>query len=139
MTRRRYSDDDRASAMAALAANGGKVSMTAAQLGIPVRTLQNWADGTTHPESAGLGRGKMKPLADTLEELAVKCVGRALEHYEELSPKDCIIVAGVAIDKFRLLREESTSIEESRTPATDRVKHYDRLLSGGGSGGDDRG
>lgn len=42
MPRRRYSDSERAEALAALAANAGNRAKTARQLGIPRQTLAEW-------------------------------------------------------------------------------------------------
>jgi hypothetical protein len=43
--RRRYSDEDRAVALAALAANGNNLRRTARQLGIPRASLLAWRNG----------------------------------------------------------------------------------------------
>jgi transposase-like protein len=75
MPKRRYSDDDRANAIAALAANGGFVKTTARQLGIPAKTLENWSKGTRHPEAANMGDIKKKHLADALGRLTLSVKG----------------------------------------------------------------
>src|SRR5262245_42165815 len=67
MTRRRYTDAERAEALAVLAANGGAVEKTAAQLGIPEGTLENWANGRRHPEARQLAGDKKEAMADRLE------------------------------------------------------------------------
>ena len=45
MAKRSYSDEQKASALAALAANGGNARLTAAQVGVPRTTLLKWAAG----------------------------------------------------------------------------------------------
>ncbi len=56
--RRHYSEEERASALAALAANGGNIKRTASPLGISEKTLNNWAKGIRHSESAKVGDQK---------------------------------------------------------------------------------
>jgi hypothetical protein len=51
MAKRRYTDDERSLALAALAANTGNVNKTVRQLGIPTTTLEHWSKGERHPES----------------------------------------------------------------------------------------
>jgi transposase-like protein len=51
-SRCRYSDIDRANALATLAANGGNVQRTVAQIGVPEQTLRTWKTGERHPEGA---------------------------------------------------------------------------------------
>lgn len=41
---RQYTDQEKADALAAVAANGGNVAGTAREIGIPMRTLKNWHD-----------------------------------------------------------------------------------------------
>src|SRR5262245_50044886 len=67
---RRYTDIERARALAAVAANGGDIPLTARQLGLPENTLRQWNDGTRHPEASGLAEQVKVPLADTFECLA---------------------------------------------------------------------
>ncbi len=55
MSRRRYTDADRASGLAALEANGGikEAYRTAQQIGVPVNTLKGW-HGAQHEETADI-------------------------------------------------------------------------------------
>lgn len=43
--KRTYSDSDKATYLAALDANGGNISLTAKQTGVPRNTLSDWAKG----------------------------------------------------------------------------------------------
>jgi transposase-like protein len=52
MGKRRYSDQDRAAAVAAVTANGGNIQRTARQLGIPETSLRQWVKAERHPEAA---------------------------------------------------------------------------------------
>ena len=58
MTRRRYTDNERAAALTALAANCGNVERTARELGIPRKTLAQWARGQRYPEAAQMSHEK---------------------------------------------------------------------------------
>jgi hypothetical protein len=53
VVKRMYSDEEKASALAALAANGGNALLTAQQTGVPRTTLRKWAGGSwmTRPQS----------------------------------------------------------------------------------------
>src|SRR5262245_44112651 len=107
MSRRRYTDEERAQALAALAANGGNVKATAAKIGLPVKTLQNWSSGMVHPEVANLGQERKADLADAFESVARKLIGVADRGAERLNAKDAMIAAGVAVDKMTMLRGQS--------------------------------
>ena len=121
---RRYSDEDRANALAALAANGGNVNRTAEQLGIPEATVRAWANGDRHPEASQACEQKKPALADQFQALAEKLVGIAAEKADKLNAKDAVIAAGVAVDKARLLRGEPTQINEERDD--DRLAEFRR-------------
>jgi transposase-like protein len=58
MPKRRYSDEDRA---LALAANAGNAKLTARQLGIPETSLRHWRKGDRHPGAANMGAQKGRP------------------------------------------------------------------------------
>ena len=108
--RRRYGDDERASALTALAANGGNIKRTANQLGIPEKTLGNWAKGISHPESAKDGDQKKESMADALEAVAWKLIEVMPEKISKATLSQVATSLGIALDKMRLLREQATSI-----------------------------
>ncbi|HYH63586.1 MAG TPA: transposase [Urbifossiella sp.] len=108
--RRRYSDDERASALAALAANGGKVKPTAKQLGIAETTLRQWAEGHRHPEAAQMSALKKGPLADRLEEIAWQLADALPGKVETASLQQTATSLAIAIDKMQLLRNKPTTI-----------------------------
>lgn len=108
---RRYSDEDRANAIAALAANGGNVARTAKQLGIPAKTVENWAKGDRHPEAADLGDKKKGVLADKLEEVAWKLAGSLDQKIEAAGLQQTATSLGIVIDKMQLLRNKPTEIQ----------------------------
>lgn len=126
--RRRYSDEDRANALAALAANEGNVNHTANQLGIPAKTLESWAKGQRHPEAAQLCEEKKPELADALEEVARKLADAMPGKVADAGLRDTAIALGIAVDKMRLLREAPTSITQTNGTAPDgRRDLTDRL------------
>lgn len=67
MAKRSYSDEQKASALAALAANGGNVNLTSGQIGVPRHTLLKWAFGEgAHTSVTDIGHQKKQGLADRL-------------------------------------------------------------------------
>ena len=128
--RRRYSDQERAEAMLVLAANGGNLSATAIDTGIPYHTLRHWAAGDRHPEAIQMAKEKMPPLADRLEEV-VSLLAEGMDDPLKIqkAPLNQIAVAlGILIDKVHILRGQSAGsasgvfaeILDPRTP-TDRL------------------
>lgn len=111
--RHRYSDEDRANALAALAANGGNVNLTARQLGIPETTLRQWSKGQRRPEAAQMSEGKKEPLAERFEGIAYALLDHAGESLTDLNARDAIFSAAIAVDKMRLLREQPTAINKN--------------------------
>lgn len=106
-----WSDDEKANALAALAANGGNVAATAKQLGIPRITLTHWANGD-HVSNDVSKNGQVKKvlLADRLEALAIKLVDAASGKITDANLKDTLVSLGVAVDKMQLLRNRPTEI-----------------------------
>jgi transposase-like protein len=102
--RRRYSDEERAAALAALAANRGNVARTARQVGLHPNTLRQWATGQRHPEATQMSEAKKESLADAFERLAGKMLGVADRKADDLGAKDAMISAGIAADKVVALR-----------------------------------
>lgn len=114
MAKRRYTDEERAQALAALTANGNNVSRTAGQIGIPPATLTSWHRGLRHPEATQMCHEKKGPLADRLEEVAGKLLDAIADKIQGASLQQIATAMGIAIDKARLLRGEPTAINEER-------------------------
>jgi transposase-like protein len=108
--RRAYSDDDKANALAALAANGGNVAKTARQLKLPRVTLLRWSAGQVHPEVSNLGHQKRKALDRKLEDLAHRLVDALPGKIDRATLAQAAVALGIAIEKMRLLREQATDI-----------------------------
>jgi transposase-like protein len=120
-----YTDDHKATALAALTANGGNLKRTAQQLGIPRTTLAGWANG--HHVSAEVAKTrhqKERCMAEKLEELAHKVVDLMPSKLEAATLSQCAVALGIIIDKMRLLREESTAINETAANPDDQRRFY---------------
>ncbi len=119
---RRYSDDDRANALAALAANGGNLSQTARQLGIPKGTLLAWRDGAAHPEAVENSTPKKADMAAALKELAWDLLGDLGDQARRQGAglAQTATALGIVLDKARLLEGKPTQI-------TDNTHRFDDL------------
>jgi hypothetical protein len=107
---REYSDVERANGLAALAANGGNVAMTARQLGVPRQTLQRWIKPTDNEHVLRLRHEKKRDMADELERVAWLIIDSLPSKIKKAPLSQASTSMGIAIDKFRLLRNEPTSI-----------------------------
>lgn len=111
-TKRQYSDNDKATALAALDANGGNLRRTSKQLGIPLATLQRWRDGQVNEDVTDLRTHKKGDLADKYEQVVNAYIDHLLKPDTISSAKagEASAVAGTATDKMRLLRGLPTEI-----------------------------
>lgn len=113
---REYTDDEISSALVALEANGGNVSKTAREIGIPRMTIIGWRDGTmrsTNPAVTGTRQEKRKELAERLHEVAwglTELLPDAAKVAKEKGWVNQIAIAiGVALDKRELLIRGATA------------------------------
>lgn len=106
---RRYSDHDKAKALIALDLNGGNVKYTAQQINIPRKTLSQWNNGHIPDDVASIRHNKTKDLADKFEDLAHLYISQAVDTVDKANGTNAITGAGIAVDKMRLLRGESTA------------------------------
>lgn len=107
MSKRQYSDEDKATALTALDANGGNVKRTATQLEIPHKTLDDWAKGRNqNPAVADLRTRKRGSLADKFENLAHLIVDAMPSKIERATLSQCAVSSGIATDKAIRLRGE---------------------------------
>jgi transposase-like protein len=120
---RRYSDQEQADALAALAENGGEVSATSRATGIPEATLRHWRDGDCRPISPELVEQRKSVRAAAYDDFADKALAVAMDKVDELDAKAAIIASAVATDKALLLRGQATSIVQHQdTERTARLK-----------------
>ena len=107
---RTYSDADKAKALIALDLNGGNVKYTAEQLNIPRITLHSWKEGEyLNDDVLAIRHNKTKDLADKFESLAHLYIGQAIQTVDSAKGTNAITGAAVAVDKMRLLRDQSTA------------------------------
>lgn len=118
---RAYTEEQIATALAALQGNGGNAKRTAKQLAIPLATLRGWAGKNTkssgkpkkvsvEAESAAQAR-----LAQKFTDFADLALDAAPERIEKMGGKDLLISAAVATEKALLLTGRPTSRSESAT------------------------
>jgi hypothetical protein len=118
--RRRYTHDERARAVAAVAANNGSVHGTAKLLGVPETSLRQWVSGERHPELLPLSERYKMELADKLARFADLAIGIALKKINELSAYQAVICASIAIDKWLLLTGQMPArSRQGKTPEQD--------------------
>jgi transposase-like protein len=116
--RRRYSDEDRAIALAALAANGDNLRRTARQLGVPRTSLLAWRNGDRHPEAAESVTPKKEALAEALEDVARKLLDGISEvMIARADLLDVMKVAAIAIDKMLVLQGATCPVCNRRSGA----------------------
>jgi len=117
--RRVYEDEFRASAVAALQAEGypnthGSLAKVAARLNVPAMTLSRWFHGKQNRPPKRLVTEKKEDLADAFESVAFKYLKHASDEnvIKGASARDAVMNAAVAVDKMRLLRGLPTEIVE---------------------------
>ena len=132
MARRRYTDHDKATTLAALTANGRNLSKTSRDTGIPITTIKRWRDEPPHPHIAELGNEKKRDLADELEHLAHAIVGIMPDKMDTANFQHLAVALGITIDKLRLLKGEATEVTEVRGSDAKRelADRLARLASG---------
>ncbi len=125
---RTYTDADRVSTLAALELNGGNLSKTVRQTGIPIATISLWRNAalSANPERALKPAEVVKTdwadLYGRAAQLGAEILTENLERYRgtELGPNDLrnvAIVAGIAVDKhldYRDGRKANTVVDQSQ-------------------------
>lgn len=118
MSKRQYSDNDKAIALATLDANEGNIRQTAKVLKLPESTLTDWSNNRgVCAEVTEIREEKRAELAEKLETVAHALTDnillRAQSDFSLLTPlKDFAVSLGIAIDKMQVLKGEPTSISK---------------------------
>lgn len=123
-TKRRYSDEEKAQALAILDACGGDVSKAARQAGVPRKTLGEWANGRAVVSVvAEIRQEKKAELSERLAEVAHKLVDAIPGKVSDATLQQVATSLGITIDKMQLLKGEPTAINANLTDVerTDRV------------------
>jgi hypothetical protein len=139
---KKYSADEKATALATLQANGGNVQLTASLLRIPRKTLESWSKGggmKNTPIPEGLVEEKSNLLAEGLDKVATLLVGELSnpDKVAKASLKDIAISLGIAVDKRNLLRHQPTSITArlDNNLKTQYERMLTKLIEGSASNG----
>jgi len=112
MGRRQYSDNDKATALAALDANGGNVNKTANMLGIPASTLTEWRDGRVNPEVTEVRGRKKEELAGRLVEIAHLLIDAMPDKIKDSNLQQAATTLGITVEKIQLLDGKATERKE---------------------------
>lgn len=117
----KYTEDQKAVALAYYSATGNNLTKTAKDCQIPKQTLHNWVNGgavnQAVSQKSDLKKGSM---ADECERLAWKLLGGIDNDakIEEAAVNTLSVSFGTLVDKMRLLRGESTqtvNVNDHRT------------------------
>ena len=126
-----YTEDQKATALAALQANGGNLIQTSKVTGIPRTTLRLWRDDKNVPATvAEKCQQKKEDLADKLERLAQRLADASFGKAEEANLQSCATSMAIAIDKMQLLREKPTNINAQYDSREARIGRITELLTG---------
>lgn len=130
MARRSYTDRDRATVFAYLAANGGNVKRTARECGLPPSVVRDWKQKW---EKGGVPTEVEEALPSIQEEIVdefTRVRNKALTELERqldegtIKGQPLIAAIGMLTDKIRLFRGESTSRSETvaALPAPEQLR-----------------
>lgn len=124
MPRRRYSQEEKAAAVAIAAAEG--VTEAERQTGIAKQTIDYWLD---KPEFGHLLTKTQSERAVQFKVLSQLAVERLVRLIPSMKPHDLIILAGVATDKAQLLSGEATERTEN-VSITDGLDDHEKAALG---------
>lgn len=110
MARRRYTNAQRAQAVAEAEVNG--LTRASEKTGIPLTTIDYWLD---KPEFVELRSKTREEMRDGFRVLVHKAQERLEALVPTMEPRDLTILLGVATDKGLLLAGDATSRSETRT------------------------
>lgn len=140
-SKRRYTDEERASLLAMLESEGypdtkGALSKVATYAKMPPSTLLLWWQGKRNPPPSDLQNIKKVELADLFEQAARKYLEHGMKDaiVDDVAGKDAMTAAAIAADKAALLRNKPTeriavehsgqiSIDERRRAIRDLLEH----------------
>ena len=111
MAARKYTEEERAVALAAFAANENNFERTAKFTGIPRNTIRRWVNGEgINAPTVANATLKKGLLADQLEQIAEQLLKDAWVKREEATFPQLMTGLGISIDKMQLLRNKPTEI-----------------------------
>jgi len=115
MTDMAYTEQQRADTLIALEANGGNISLTSEQTGIPRPTIYSWlSDNLTLKSDHAIATAELIPATreafkTRLTSLRDKVLGHLEVNFEDLSARESVVALGILIDKVELLEGNATS------------------------------
>ncbi|HKF57543.1 MAG TPA: hypothetical protein VKJ45_18940 [Blastocatellia bacterium] len=132
---RRYTDRDKAAALAHLRSGRGVLNEAARDLGIPYETLRGWAAGRhLSPEVAAEFGVVRDELSARIEEVIYEAIDAMPEKIEGASLKEVGTVVAQLVDKLKLLWDtpatttESVCSEAAECESMDRRAMLERLI-----------
>src|SRR5262249_42234380 len=97
----RYTDEDKAAALAYLQANGGALAKAARELGIPLGTLKGWATGRNlGPKAIETYYAVKETLSSKLEDVVYQIVDAMPQKIPETTLRDLGATLGVLVEKM---------------------------------------
>lgn len=132
MSKRQYSDNDKASALAALDANEGNVNLTSKQIGVPRKTLGEWAQNrhVSH-DMAELRHDKKEGLATIIEMAVREMIGASATKLNGANFQQLWTGVGIGVDKIQLLKGEPTAITGTALSEEDRAAKLTEMMGRG--------
>lgn len=116
MAKRSYSDREKAEALAILDSNGGNLSKTSRETGIPISTLKLWRDNPPNNDVADIRNEKKATLLDkwlVVADLSLDLLSRNEgAKMVDLNGDQIARVAGIATDKIASLRAEEGGADD---------------------------
>lgn len=111
--RRKFSDQQKSDALAALDANGGNVNLTATQLGISESTLRSWAKNRgVNADVALLREQKRIDLSIRLKDIAHQILDILPDKLKDSNTQQLATALGIVVDKSQLLDNKPTERHE---------------------------
>ena len=130
MPRRKYSDRERAEALAMYDACGNLTEVSKAT-GIPDSTLSAWINHNQglNDDIPDLRNFKRLDLASKLETIAHQCAGLLPERLPDANVREIVGAMGQSIEKSQLLRGQATSITAEPDSRAHLMRSIARLAS----------
>jgi len=127
---KRYTDAEKAAALAMLDANGGNMLLTAKETRISRTTLQEWRDGRISHDVPDIRQEKRQSLAELFLDEIYAAVGLMPDKRADASYKELATVVGILTDKRQLLLGAATErVEQTITIEALASIDYRHVLS----------
>jgi hypothetical protein len=128
---RKYTDREKAAALAFLDFNAGNVKKSATALKIPERTLNEWANNRGVNEDVATSRDDKKEELSALIEQAVRdMIGASAGKLTGANFQQLWTGVGIAVDKMQLLKGEPTNITKELLADAERERIKGELRRG---------